>query len=165
LNLRSTPAGEVTKPDNFSKIMTTPDQVLAAVTATATIAEAIRELKQVPSGVLYSVVMSKMDLATYQRIIAILKDSGLVAEVNHMLAWVEPKPLTESAHNTFPNGIWTQKSATIDDLIADRPPTGPSLYERVKRMLIHGETPEAIAQIFGISVSAVRRVAATMTKP
>lgn len=56
-----------------------------------TIADAIRELKEVPSGVLYSHVMDKLDLPAYDRVISILKKTGLVTEENHVLKWVGPK--------------------------------------------------------------------------
>lgn len=55
------------------------------------VADAIRELGSTPSGVLYSVVMPHMDLPTYERIIALLKDAGLVEEEMHVLTWVGPK--------------------------------------------------------------------------
>lgn len=71
--------------------MTTKQQVESTIATLRAIADTIRELKQVPSGILYSQVMAHMDLATYQRIIEILKGSGLITELNQMLTWVGPK--------------------------------------------------------------------------
>ena len=63
-------------------------RVMEAVRA---VADAIRELKRVPSGVLYSAVMSKLSLESYEKIIGTLKGAGLVREEFHELIWVEPK--------------------------------------------------------------------------
>lgn len=70
--------------------MTTKEQVTATINTVRAVADAIRELKQVPSGILYSQVMGHMDLATYQRVIAVLKNAKLVSEMNHMLKWEGP---------------------------------------------------------------------------
>ena len=72
----------------------TKREVAAAVEAVAAVAEAIRELGSVPSGHLYaaSVMPAGIELATYERILGILKGAGLVAEDgSHMLTWVGPK--------------------------------------------------------------------------
>ncbi len=66
------------------------NQTTAAVDAILAVAEAIRELKSVPSGHLYARLMGHMDLDGYQRVIAILKSTGLVTESGHVLTWVEP---------------------------------------------------------------------------
>lgn len=68
----------------------TSSQVQAAFQATLAIAEAIRELGEVPNGELYAQVMSKLDLDTYQHIISTLKRSGLVTETANLLKWVGP---------------------------------------------------------------------------
>ena len=84
----------------------TPKQIKATLDAVRAIADTIRELKQVPSGILYSQVMSHLTLDQCNNILRILKDAGLVTESNHMLTWVEPKPLKPEEHNAFPNGRW-----------------------------------------------------------
>ena len=84
----------------------TKDQVRATITTVQAVAEAIRELKQVPSGHLYAQLMSFFDLATYQRIIETLKSAGVVREENHMLIWQDPKPMSAKEHNAFPKGRW-----------------------------------------------------------
>jgi hypothetical protein len=55
------------------------------------VVEAIRELGSVPNGHLYAHVMGMLSFDEYQRIIAILKESGLVKEENHLLTYVGPK--------------------------------------------------------------------------
>lgn len=60
-------------------------QILAAV------AEAIRELRSVPSGHLYAQLMGRMDFETYTKIIDRLKGAGLVAEnKSNLLTWIGP---------------------------------------------------------------------------
>lgn len=72
---------------------TTPSkaQVLAAFQATTALAESIRTLGEVPSGHLYAQVCAHMDLPTYERIIATLKNAGLVSESAHLLKWIGPE--------------------------------------------------------------------------
>lgn len=65
-------------------------QVKAALNVVAALADAIRELKEVPSGVLYSSVMGQLSLESYGKVIDVLKKTGLVTEENHLLRWVNP---------------------------------------------------------------------------
>lgn len=57
---------------------------------TLAIAEAIRELGEVPSGVLYAQIMSQMTIDTYNAIIKMLIGAGLVSQKNFLLTWVGP---------------------------------------------------------------------------
>lgn len=66
----------------------TKTQVNAAVNTVIAIAEAIRELKSVPSGHLYARVMSHMSLETYESVINTLKNAGVIKETNSELIWV-----------------------------------------------------------------------------
>ena len=66
------------------------EQVRAAVSAVAALAEAVRGLGEVPSGVLYANVMGSLSLDQYQQAIGILKRAGLVEETGHVLRWVGP---------------------------------------------------------------------------
>ena len=53
------------------------------------IADAIRSLKEVPSGHLYAAVMDKVSLNTYNQIIDILIKAGRVRrEPSHLLVWI-----------------------------------------------------------------------------
>ena len=85
---------------------TTKDQVRATLQACMAVADAVKELKSVPSGVLYSQVMSVMDMATYNRIVEVLKGAGVVREESHLLTWVEPKGMSAEEHGKFPQGRW-----------------------------------------------------------
>ena len=66
------------------------EKVKSAVRVIQAVAEAIRELKEIPSGHLYAQLMGKMSLDTYNQIIATLKNAGLVKEEFHYLTWIEP---------------------------------------------------------------------------
>ena len=56
----------------------------------AVVAESIREAGRVPSGTLYALVMGRMSLEAYEKMIQILKNTGLVSEVAHELIWIGP---------------------------------------------------------------------------
>jgi hypothetical protein len=55
------------------------------------VAEAIRDLGEVPSGHLYARMMGHMNLATYDAIIQTLTRAKLVTQKNHLLVWNGPK--------------------------------------------------------------------------
>ena len=61
-----------------------------AVKAVAAVAEAIRELGQVPSGHLYAQLCGTLTIGTYESILGILKRAELVSEQGSMLRWVGP---------------------------------------------------------------------------
>lgn len=70
----------------------TKTQAKAALGAAMAIAETIRELKEVPSGILYANVMGHMSFDVYQRVIEVLTNAGLVAQQpNHLLRWIGPE--------------------------------------------------------------------------
>jgi hypothetical protein len=74
----------------------TTEQIKGAFAVLQAVAETIRELKRVPSGVLYAQLQGKMDLTTYNKIIETLKNTGLVKENNFLLEWIEPAALPVS---------------------------------------------------------------------
>ena len=63
-------------------------QIKAMLLATKMLAECIRELREVPSGHLYAMVMGVMNLQTYEVLIGNLKRAGLVSEKYHLLTWI-----------------------------------------------------------------------------
>ena len=73
------------------KTTVTKERLTAAFEATVAVANTIKELHQVPSGVLYTQLMGMMDLETYTAMIRTLKETGLVAEENHLLVWKGPQ--------------------------------------------------------------------------
>ena len=65
-------------------------QVRAAMTILTVVSEAIRDLKEVPSGVLYANVISVLSLEQYNKAIELLKGAEMVTEQNHLLRWIGP---------------------------------------------------------------------------
>lgn len=55
------------------------------------LADAIRDLGNVPAGHLYAQVMSTIDLQTFNELIVVLEDCGWVRrEASHLLVWIGP---------------------------------------------------------------------------
>lgn len=71
----------------------TKEQIVAYINVVKNVADIIRELGSVPSGVLYARLTGIMTLEQYQRILGHLKNSGLIRESNHLLTWVAPAPV------------------------------------------------------------------------
>jgi hypothetical protein len=70
----------------------TKDEVRAALGVLMAVSETIRDLGEVPSGVLYSQLMGAVSLSAYEKIIGTLKGAKLVEETpGHLLRWVGPK--------------------------------------------------------------------------
>jgi len=64
-------------------------QITAALNAAVAVAEAIRELREVPSGHLYARLMQVMDYTSYQRIIDLLVRERLVHRApSGLLTWI-----------------------------------------------------------------------------
>jgi len=64
--------------------------IRAALEVAMAIADAIRELGTVPSGVLYAQVASVLTLEDFLCVVRNLKEAGVVAEANHVLRWTGP---------------------------------------------------------------------------
>lgn len=64
--------------------------IRAILEAAMAVADAIRELGTVPSGVLYAQVASVLTLDDFLFIVRNLKEAGVVAESNHVLRWTGP---------------------------------------------------------------------------
>jgi hypothetical protein len=69
----------------------TKEQFKAAIMAITALAEAIRELGEVPSSELYTRVMGHMNLDTYESFINRLVEAEVVQRKGHMLKWIGPK--------------------------------------------------------------------------
>ena len=59
----------------------------AALEIVRAVGEAIKELGEVPSGVLYAHLMRIMSLTAYQMVIETLCRSGLVSVSNNVIKW------------------------------------------------------------------------------
>lgn len=78
--------------------MPTPEQAAKAIVGMAlAIGDAIKDLGEVPSGHLYARVMGHMSLETYETIIGLLKEAGVVEETPaHLLRWIGKKEEVQS---------------------------------------------------------------------
>lgn len=65
----------------------TTNQLQAGFAALQALAEAIRELKQIPSGHLYARVMNYMDINAYEKAISLLCNSGVIRQDGDVLKW------------------------------------------------------------------------------
>jgi hypothetical protein len=66
-------------------------QVAAALEIVSAIAGLIQDVGRIPSGELYALLMGKMSIETYERIIQQLINTQLVRrERSHMLVWTGP---------------------------------------------------------------------------
>ena len=81
--------------------MDTPSrkQLNAGLRVIFAITEAIREAKEVPAGTLYATLMPLVDLAGFDKAIAIAVGSGLVEKRGDLLLWVGPEFPKEEAHH------------------------------------------------------------------
>lgn len=66
----------------------TNEQLKAGMQTLIAVSTAIRDLKQVPTGHLYATLMSKMDLPTFNRVVATLKRADVVREADNVLHWI-----------------------------------------------------------------------------
>jgi len=66
----------------------TSARVKAALHAIQAIADAIRELREVPSGKLYAAMVGVVSLREYEYTINMLVRGGLVRKRNDLLTWV-----------------------------------------------------------------------------
>lgn len=62
-------------------------QIAASLSIIRIVADAIRDLGEVPSGHLYARLMPTFSLAQYESVIGLLKRAGLVEEKNYLLVW------------------------------------------------------------------------------
>jgi hypothetical protein len=68
----------------------TREEVLALISVTRAVADAVRELGRVPSGHLYASVMSTLSYENYTWVIERLKGAKLIREDAHELIWIGP---------------------------------------------------------------------------
>lgn len=70
----------------------TKAETAAALNIMLAVTEAIRGLKEVPSGVLYANLMGKLSLEAYQKIIGMLERNKLIEVTSsHVIRWTGPK--------------------------------------------------------------------------
>lgn len=65
-------------------------EVKAAFAVLVAVSETIREVGQVPAGILYARLMDRMDLAGFESMIRVLVNAGLIRQDGNILRWVGP---------------------------------------------------------------------------
>lgn len=105
-------------------------QHVAALALIRIVADAIRNLGEVPSGHLYARMMGHMSLATYTSIITNLKRAKLVKESAHLLTWIGPRSRTAYYVTVFKGGL------VYDRQVHDA--EGFSISTFIREMLSHG---------------------------
>lgn len=71
--------------------MSTHEHVAASLNVIRVVADAIRDLGEVPSGHLYARLMEFMTLEQYSMIVGTLKRVGLIEEKHNLLRWIGEK--------------------------------------------------------------------------
>jgi hypothetical protein len=65
--------------------------IRGAIETIIAVADAIQELKSIPSGHLYAVLMDRLSLDQYSRIIETLENGKLIEVSNHLITWKGPE--------------------------------------------------------------------------
>lgn len=68
--------------------MTQEQKMQAAVQIMKAVAEAIKEAGSIPSGHLYSQLMGKMSLGSYEKMIAMMQRMGIIKVDDHFISYV-----------------------------------------------------------------------------
>lgn len=63
-------------------------QIDAGLRVVAAVADAIRELGEVPEGHLYTMLMSKFSLQDFNAIIRLLAEKKLIRVEEHLITWI-----------------------------------------------------------------------------
>ena len=72
----------------------TVDQKKAALKMILAVGDTIREVGEIPSGILYSALMAhfpNITLNNYQSIMTTLRGTGLIEEKNNVVRWIGPR--------------------------------------------------------------------------
>ena len=82
--------------DHQTETSARKQQLAVALAVTLAISEAIREAGEIPSGTLYAIVMGKVDLNGYQKILDILTNASLIRVMpSHLIRWVGPNRISK----------------------------------------------------------------------
>lgn len=70
----------------------TKEQVKGAFNTIVAVTEAIREAREIPEGTLYAALMGHgCDLATFEKMVRIIVNTGLVEKRGKLLRWIGPE--------------------------------------------------------------------------
>lgn len=68
--------------------MTQEEKMQAAVQIMKAVAEAIREAGSIPSGHLYALLMGKMSLGSYEKMIDAMQRMGIIKVDDHLITYI-----------------------------------------------------------------------------
>jgi hypothetical protein len=68
----------------------TKEQLKAGLNIVLAVTEAIREAGEIPAGTLYAVLVGKVDIQGFDKIVSIVTNAGLVEKRGDLLRWVGP---------------------------------------------------------------------------
>ncbi len=69
----------------------TKEQLKAGLNIVLAVTEAIREAREVPAGTLYAVLVGKIDIQGFDKIIRIITNAGLIERRGDLLCWIGPE--------------------------------------------------------------------------
>jgi hypothetical protein len=69
----------------------TKEQMKAGPDVVFAVTEAIREAGSIPAGTLYAVLLGKVDIHGFEKLVSIVTGSGLVEKRGDLLCWVGPE--------------------------------------------------------------------------
>lgn len=69
----------------------TSEQIADSVSMISALSESIRQAGRIPSGHLYAMVIDRLSIEHYERLITVIKRAGLVVEVANELRWIGPQ--------------------------------------------------------------------------
>lgn len=69
----------------------TKEQVQSGLKMIVAVTEAIREAREIPEGTLYAVLVGKVELPAFEKMIAMIVNTGLVEKRGNLLRWIGPE--------------------------------------------------------------------------
>lgn len=69
----------------------TKEQLKSGLNVIVAVTETIRECGEAPEGTLYAALMGRMDLQTFEKIVAVIVNTGLVEKRGNLLRWIGPQ--------------------------------------------------------------------------
>ena len=108
------------------------ESVRSAVDVLLAISKAVEELKEVPSGHLYSVLMNKIKLEDYEKCLDILNKAGVVSKKGDLVVWVDSKSIQKELSDKLgTKGCWGVKTLRREDLF-----DGDKIREDVQKFFV-----------------------------
>ena len=69
----------------------TKEQLKSGLNMIVAVTEAIREAGEIPEGTLYGVLVGKIELPAFEKMVAMIVNTGLVEKRGNLLRWIGPQ--------------------------------------------------------------------------